>query len=113
MWTDVSSTRKRIEPWRLAYPSGVDLYIEDCVIRSHLTVSNPEMDPFIHWTAPEDDYLEWYVCMLIQHSDFRWDVSTGYGAPGAPVSDPDKYLEDGVNKFLGYDLRQARYSTIS
>jgi hypothetical protein len=36
-------------------------------------------------TAPEDDYLEWYACALVDHSDYRWDMSPGYGAPGAPV----------------------------
>lgn len=80
-----SSSRRRIEPWRLALPSGVHFYINDCIIRAGLCVCNPEGSHDIYGTAPEDDYLEWYVCTVVDHSDHRWDMSPGYGAPGAPV----------------------------
>ena len=73
-------------------PSNIDLYINDCVIRSHLLASNPENDLYVYWTAPEDDYMEWYACTLLEHSEYRWDMSNGYGAPGAPVPNqsPDR-----------------------
>ncbi len=38
---DGSSARASIEPWRLASPSGVHLYVTDCMITTTLSVCNP------------------------------------------------------------------------
>jgi hypothetical protein len=82
-----SSCRRKIESWRLAQPSGVHLYVNDCMITSAMSICQSlagEGDN-TYGTAPEDEYLEWYVCTLVNQSEYRWDMSSGYGAPGAPV----------------------------
>ncbi|KAK2766077.1 neural precursor cell expressed, developmentally down-regulated [Arachnomyces sp. PD_36] len=78
----VKQARKKIEPWRLAQPAGVDLYMNDCMIWSSIDVDSRGV--LLYWTAPEDEYMTVYNCTLVQHSDLRRDVATGYGAPGAP-----------------------------
>jgi hypothetical protein len=55
------------------------------MIRVGVGMCNPEESDNVWGTAPEDDYLEWYACALVDHPDYRWDMSPGYGAPGAPV----------------------------
>jgi len=76
--------RKKIESWRLAHPSTVYLYHNDCMITTFLGLLNSG-GPYYGWTAPEDEWRNLYVGAIVQHSDYRWDIDTGYGAPGAPV----------------------------